>query len=622
MKIKSIQFFDYRAFFNGKDEQYLLSIEGNNVLVYGENGSGKTSFYRGLKDFINPKDFVSHNQTPRLNEGFIEIQFDDLTTERFDDTGIKSTKREVLNSSKLNSFLSYKELLRTHFFEEEQNEINLYNLLVENVLREHNLATLGKLGESWEVLKSRKISEEFEGITLSAQTESISADTAKDQIEKIKDEYKNAVQKYNDELKHLLVEINGGLKNILKYFDKNLEVELVWKEVKQGEFDKAKISTRVIYFRKEISNHHDFLNEARLSALALSVYLSAIKTNPTANTLKLMFLDDVFVGLDMSNRIPLLEILNTEFNDWQLFMTTYDRHWFEVAKRKLQVLGNWSFFEMYAFVEKDNGTPPITLFEKPIIKASQTNLANALRYLNSQFDPDYPACANYLRRANEELIRKHLPIKLQKAGLNEESGELQKLMLKDLYDCTLVFLKRLNQDISTLEELKKQHLKTLLNPLSHFDIETPLYKRELEVIIELTEKLENSLIDFKPLYKEILSRQSFLRFSFNLTNVGAAEKGYYEFKIKDDLYVYNDGGVLKLSNLTFQSRKTYTTSNGVATNLNNLPEWGSIEEGYNKCYQNGITSFAGLQKEVDYINAVEYKDEQGNWQSLRGIFVL
>ena len=95
MKIKSIQFFDYRAFFNGKNDQYLLNVDGKNLLVYGENGSGKTSFYRGLKDFFHGEDFIVHNQTPRLNEGFIEIILSDGTGERLEASGNKPAKAEV-----------------------------------------------------------------------------------------------------------------------------------------------------------------------------------------------------------------------------------------------------------------------------------------------------------------------------------------------------------------------------------------------------------------------------------------------------------------------------------------------------------------------------------------------
>ena len=52
-----------------------------------------------------------------------------------------------------------------------------------------------------------------------------------------------------------------------------------------------------------------FLNEARLSALALAIYLAGRQVcadTLQADTPRLMVLDDVLIGLDQSNRLPVL----------------------------------------------------------------------------------------------------------------------------------------------------------------------------------------------------------------------------------------------------------------------------------------------------------------------------
>lgn len=59
------------------------------------------------------------------------------------------------------------------------------------------------------------------------------------------------------------------------------------------------------------------MNEARLTALALSAFLAAVSltdadpANP--DPLRLLVLDDVLIGLDLNNRLPLLELLRTRF---------------------------------------------------------------------------------------------------------------------------------------------------------------------------------------------------------------------------------------------------------------------------------------------------------------------
>jgi recombinational DNA repair ATPase RecF len=330
MKVKAIQFYDYRAFFNGENEQYLINVDQKNILIYGENGSGKTSLYKGVKDFIDSNDFTSHNQAKLLNAGFVEIQFDDESAERFDATGTKPIKAEVLNTSKLNSFLSYKELLRTHFVDTE--EINLFDLLINGILSEHSLSTLGQLKLAWTSEKAKNIDNEVIKLNEALEKGDIDEEEKKEQIDITIENLEQEITKFSDELTTLLKQINEQLKRTLTYFNQNLDVELKLEPIKAKNLAEPKIRTEVKYFGRPISTHHEFLNEARLSALAISIYLAAIKLNPTKNTLQLLFLDDVFLGLDLGNRLPLLEILEKEFNDWQIFLTTYDKHWFEVAK--------------------------------------------------------------------------------------------------------------------------------------------------------------------------------------------------------------------------------------------------------------------------------------------------
>lgn len=60
MKIKTIEISGYKAFYGPET----FNVDGKNLFIYGENGSGKSSFYYALKDF-----FQSSNET---------INFDDV----------------------------------------------------------------------------------------------------------------------------------------------------------------------------------------------------------------------------------------------------------------------------------------------------------------------------------------------------------------------------------------------------------------------------------------------------------------------------------------------------------------------------------------------------------------
>ena len=57
MRIKKIEIKDYKAFY-GKNE---FNVDGKNLFIYGENGSGKSSFYYALKDFFGEKKELTIN---------------------------------------------------------------------------------------------------------------------------------------------------------------------------------------------------------------------------------------------------------------------------------------------------------------------------------------------------------------------------------------------------------------------------------------------------------------------------------------------------------------------------------------------------------------------------------
>ena len=465
MRIKAVQFYDYRAFYAEREADkanYFIKIDGKNLLVYGENGSGKTSFFRGLKDLIFQEDFTSHFKTPILNDGYLEITFDDDSTDRFDATGVTATNQELLNTSKLNSFLSYKELLRTHL--SEDSEINYFDLLVNEILREHTLGTLGQLNTAWTTLKDRNIEDE-KAVILAAVPADYTLEQAQEQIEIIDASYAQAIQQFKDEFDELLGAINADIADVLKYFKQGVTLTFTLEQLTPDNLKSPELYCDVNYATFVLDGHHKFLNEARLSALAISVYLTALKTNPTDGALKLLFLDDVFLGLDLNNRLPLLDILKDKFSDWQIFLTTYDRHWFEVAKQHLN--NDWLPIEMYAIAIEDKP------FEKPLIIQSENYFEKAKKYLASG---DYPASLNYLRKELEFQVKERLP---------EESTrhfEDKPHTLKHLWD---LMIERFNingqGDLITAEI--KQEIKTfrlsLLNPLSHDNLSAPVYKHEL-----------------------------------------------------------------------------------------------------------------------------------------------
>jgi DNA repair exonuclease SbcCD ATPase subunit len=52
MKIQKIEIENFKAFFTDPEKPYVFDIEENNCLIYGENGSGKSSLFKAFQDFF------------------------------------------------------------------------------------------------------------------------------------------------------------------------------------------------------------------------------------------------------------------------------------------------------------------------------------------------------------------------------------------------------------------------------------------------------------------------------------------------------------------------------------------------------------------------------------------
>jgi hypothetical protein len=117
--------------------------------------------------------------------------------------------------------------------------------------------------------------------------------------------------------------------SFLNYFGQNLALQLRFVQVRPTEdylrLEVAQMRVELSYAGKAIDKPRLFLNEARLSAIAISIYLGTIKRHVQGIPCKVLFLDDIFIGLDIANRLPLLTILESEFSEYQIFITTYDK---------------------------------------------------------------------------------------------------------------------------------------------------------------------------------------------------------------------------------------------------------------------------------------------------------
>jgi len=147
----------------------------------------------------------------------------------------------------------------------------------------------------------------------------------------------------------------------------------------------------------------NFLNEARLSALGLAIFLAgrlALVQSAPPDALKLLVLDDVLIGLDQSNRIPVLDLLEKQFRDWHIVLLTHDRLWFETARARAQLCGDWNVVELFANNEAEATYRPTLAVRDSDVVEDYLNRAT-VHLANS----DWRASAVYARSAFEMWLK-------------------------------------------------------------------------------------------------------------------------------------------------------------------------------------------------------------------------
>ena len=480
MRITDIEIKNFRAF--PKTYKINLGKGGKNLLVYGENGSGKSSLYLALKYFlesgVDENDrgnkspaFENHQNIFIPEPGHIKLSLRADRWSRKDTyewsqrvTG-ETNDELIVEASKSKGFLDYKSLLETHYLHRESKSVNLFNLLVETLL-----------ANTINSQRNRSLAEDWADIQPPFPRKS-----AKHQIADLEEQ----IGVFNYELANRLAELRPKVSEILSKFGYDVVLDLDFQGITYNRgkktLDSQEILLKVEFFDTEIPSHHVFLNEAKLSAMAITIYLASILIQPDS-VLKILALDDVLIGLDMSNRLPVLDILDEYFSDHQIFLTTYDKAWYEILKQRTDEK-DWKYTEFYF-----NATDE---YEIPICKEDAPYLEKAREYLDTN---DYKACAVYLRTAFEAIIKRFCAKRNLRVKYYENS---KRLASEDFWEPIKTGVERdgtpfLEKTLITEIELYRS---LILNPLNHATIiNTP--RREIEEAIEAVPRLKDALAKF------------------------------------------------------------------------------------------------------------------------------
>lgn len=421
MKIHRISIEDFRAF--PSREEFILG--GDNLLVYGENGSGKSSLFAAIEEIFNlrsrpaPNEFRYYKNIftdPASTRGQVSVEFDDgATPATWPITGTRPTAdARVIDAARRKTALRYRDLLAAHYAA-STGGVNVFKLLVQGVLAEMPVPVPGGGART---------------VPLSSLWTAAEAHLGGYHTQARRDRITNAVTDFNNALAPRIPDVERRANALLRRFPTaGLTIAfnftpVAYRPRPHRDLGHPTITLEPSLHGRPVADYPGFFNEARLSAIALVIYLASLLESFPAGVpgatppLKLLALDDVVLGLDAPNRVPVLEILRDEFHDWQILVFTHDRIWFEMAR--LYLGENWRPVELYHYFDDVLGA------DRPVVRGAAGFLDKAHAYL---FPPagqqrDERAAAVYARAGFEAKVKRFCQENFVRVVFNEDSHRI------------------------------------------------------------------------------------------------------------------------------------------------------------------------------------------------------
>lgn len=544
-KISQITLSNFKFF--GKEE--VININ-DHLLLYGENGSGKSSLFWGIYTLLeasfkqpietdkyfqpfgtNDESLVNIYATKKICpitnkehcDSYIKIKSDNNTEyvlSLLDSTICGNTNAQ--ESRKATDFINYQSIFKFQDFKNSETP-DLYEIFNYSVLPYVTFPsfpikgkTLTNAGLMWEEYKKGP------GTTKNHKDETIL-------VYKNSPEYKNflAFEKhFNEHFTKLVEFINAHASYYVEKLGYDIKFELKYtppthiKKDKNYEWTAFRIDLIVTSYNGQIvpmKKPQSFLNEAKMSAVAIAIRLAIIDQRigtAVPDALKVLVLDDLMISLDMGNRDKLMDLLLDDFaNRYQILFFTHDRMLFNFVDYKIkQHKQNTQWLRKEMYVGEDDKTKQ----EYPVIIDGECDpYIKAQKYYEAK---DYVASALYIRKTLEKFIVNLLPEEYCK------NADGRFIDLNSLWERLVKYTNSIPEDIKCRFSQSKL---MVLNPSAHYQkLSFPIYRKELSDAIDLIKDLRALSISVKTL---LIDTESTLVFKHPLQNYT------FEFSLKQNM---------------------------------------------------------------------------------------
>lgn len=411
-RLHQITITNFKAFRN-----FSLKLEGQHLLVYGANGAGKSSLYwalytflqsarkpsNGIVKYFDPADpqnllnlYEQSEAEPRSGE--IALTLRDTATRNDTTYRISQTDHGTLNQPAIlkgdlaSDFITYRFFFGfSHFRNSER--FNIWPLFEKEILP-FCVSTSGQIPyDMWRKIEAgapNPTGARGRGGKIAYDKFAVDTQAFAAVLSGIVDDISTEAQNFYD--KHFADD--DPAKITLKLM-MTTSPSFTGTKQSDSQFVLPEIEFGIQIDGQEIKRPQSFLNEAKLTQLALSVRFAASLVNLHESDLKLLVLDDLLVSLDMSNRMKVVDILLSDtFANYQKIILTHELGFFRECRRRINTRhAHWRFLSLQGSAAQNIK-----------VRSEKSDLEKAEDYLNGH---DIEEAAMFLRKAAEDTAKRY-----------------------------------------------------------------------------------------------------------------------------------------------------------------------------------------------------------------------
>lgn len=526
----------YKFFYDRHD----IPVDGKNLLVYGENGSGKSSIFSAVfrlfqsrnmdaadaqAPLMSPEGELRNLYLDAVDDCCISIEFIDTNANPSVEPRIYNLTNAVIdtqvvgdmflkNTISSSDFVDYRNLSSLSDFSMETNK-DMFKKFEEDIFPYASFRR-GYPNPDGSMSAHRLASEWWSHAKELLNALPKYKGPRNGQFNRNTPEYvhfQSYLQSLCTEIKFLCDELGQRCTRILHDEFNIKDVEIVFDYDEHFAFNEPtaphshhrdhtlhpyniRMAARVLNDtlpngRKGVRNPKTFFNEAKITCMGLALRLAVLHSKYfVGNFASVLCIDDLLLSLDMSYRMPVVRYFLKLATSYQLCIFTHDRSFYLLTQTliKQERQDNWKYFSMYCpdptKVTTQRPEPKIIL-DEGLLKQAENLISNC----------DYPSAANCLRKFAEHQIKDILPQNMW--YYFDSDGNLKNKMLHALWEQTV------SEDFLNLYGFRKTEfpnikifLDRLMNPFSHDDRDVPIFREELEACIGELKKYQ-PIIDRK-----------------------------------------------------------------------------------------------------------------------------